>query len=194
MEASNRLKVWWPGTELNRRRQPFQGCALPPELPGHAAIQSFTGPRSASCLKHAGTIAELPLRSVKRWNLWNAPIIAIKLYSLNAETSAGGSFQFFRVSSGNRESTSIGCEPIWNFSIVRHVKDCEVSVLPWLYRSLSFLQSQGARAVDSRCRNGFRRRHLHLRAGQRHYKRHAGCGRRTWIVIRSQRHRHTGLN
>src|SRR6266567_4958944 len=34
----NRVKVfemWWPGTELNRRRQPFQGCALPPELPGH---------------------------------------------------------------------------------------------------------------------------------------------------------------
>ena len=29
------LKTWWPGTELNRRRQPFQGCALPPELPGH---------------------------------------------------------------------------------------------------------------------------------------------------------------
>jgi hypothetical protein len=28
---------WWPGTELNRRRQPFQGCALPPELPGHLA-------------------------------------------------------------------------------------------------------------------------------------------------------------
>ena len=31
----NLLKTWWPGTELNRRRQPFQGCALPPELPGH---------------------------------------------------------------------------------------------------------------------------------------------------------------
>jgi hypothetical protein len=31
----NSLKKWWPGTELNRRRQPFQGCALPPELPGH---------------------------------------------------------------------------------------------------------------------------------------------------------------
>lgn len=37
----NLLKTWWPGTELNRRRQPFQGCALPPELPGHIAIQSF---------------------------------------------------------------------------------------------------------------------------------------------------------
>src|SRR5882757_6028422 len=32
----NGLK-WWPGTELNRRRQPFQGCALPPELPGHVS-------------------------------------------------------------------------------------------------------------------------------------------------------------
>src|SRR5208282_4829018 len=31
----NCLRIWWPGTELNRRRQPFQGCALPPELPGH---------------------------------------------------------------------------------------------------------------------------------------------------------------
>ena len=29
------FEMWWPGTELNRRRQPFQGCALPPELPGH---------------------------------------------------------------------------------------------------------------------------------------------------------------
>src|SRR5450631_1770049 len=36
MDACKSLKMWWPGTELNRRRQPFQGCALPPELPGHA--------------------------------------------------------------------------------------------------------------------------------------------------------------
>ena len=26
---------WWPGTESNRRRRPFQGRALPAELPGH---------------------------------------------------------------------------------------------------------------------------------------------------------------
>jgi hypothetical protein len=31
-EPTNR---WCRGTELNRRRQPFQGCALPPELPRH---------------------------------------------------------------------------------------------------------------------------------------------------------------
>jgi len=27
--ARKLLKTWWPGTESNRRRQPFQGCALP---------------------------------------------------------------------------------------------------------------------------------------------------------------------
>src|SRR5579884_3667910 len=31
---------WWPGTESNRRRQPFQGCALPAELPGQQAWTS----------------------------------------------------------------------------------------------------------------------------------------------------------
>jgi hypothetical protein len=29
MMACKLLKRWWPGTELNRRRQPFQGCSLP---------------------------------------------------------------------------------------------------------------------------------------------------------------------
>src|SRR5262245_15404777 len=42
MTLAKFLKIWWPGTELNRRRQPFQGCALPPELPGHV-------PRTAAC-------------------------------------------------------------------------------------------------------------------------------------------------
>jgi hypothetical protein len=27
--SPNLLKTWWPGTELNRRRQPFQGCSHP---------------------------------------------------------------------------------------------------------------------------------------------------------------------
>src|SRR5713101_571841 len=33
------LKRWWPGTESNRRRRPFQGRALPTELPGHSLGQ-----------------------------------------------------------------------------------------------------------------------------------------------------------
>src|SRR6185369_1515933 len=33
--------MWWPGTDLNRRRQPFQGCALPTELPGRGCCSEF---------------------------------------------------------------------------------------------------------------------------------------------------------
>ena len=32
---------WWPGTESNRRRQPFQGCALPTELPGQVITKTW---------------------------------------------------------------------------------------------------------------------------------------------------------
>src|SRR5208282_188149 len=34
------LKTWWPGTELNRRRQPFQGCSHP-KLSVDSARHSF---------------------------------------------------------------------------------------------------------------------------------------------------------
>ena len=38
-EETNVLAIckWWPGTESNRRRRPFQGRALPTELPGQMA-------------------------------------------------------------------------------------------------------------------------------------------------------------
>ena len=41
MKLAKPFRKWWPGTELNRRRQPFQGCALPPELPGHFVFHCF---------------------------------------------------------------------------------------------------------------------------------------------------------
>ena len=28
-ESCKSFEMWWPGRELNPRRQPFQGCALP---------------------------------------------------------------------------------------------------------------------------------------------------------------------
>ncbi len=31
---AKRVNLWWPGTESNRRHKPFQGSALPTELPG----------------------------------------------------------------------------------------------------------------------------------------------------------------
>src|SRR5438128_1788363 len=36
--AAKLFRMWWPGTESNRRRQPFQGCALPTELPGREIV------------------------------------------------------------------------------------------------------------------------------------------------------------
>ena len=45
---------WWPGTESNRRRQPFQGCALPAELPGRESISlpASSGPPQMPVLSH----------------------------------------------------------------------------------------------------------------------------------------------
>src|SRR2546427_12772520 len=60
------FEMWWPGTELNRRRQPFQGCALPPELPGHSLLTV----RPATCVSsrvHAMTVAGLPTANSQRW-------------------------------------------------------------------------------------------------------------------------------
>ena len=34
LAAAKYFRMWWPGTESNRRRQPFQGCALPDRLHG----------------------------------------------------------------------------------------------------------------------------------------------------------------
>src|SRR5450432_1543188 len=47
--------MWWPGRELNPRRQPFQGCALPPELPGHVSTTRLFAGREG-CSLHAGCV------------------------------------------------------------------------------------------------------------------------------------------
>src|SRR5258708_17553025 len=46
LAAAMYFRMWWPGTESNRRRQPFQGCALPTELPGRANLH-LTRPATA---------------------------------------------------------------------------------------------------------------------------------------------------
>src|SRR5580692_759993 len=51
---NNCFEMWWPGTELNRRRQPFQGCALPPELPGHVSKPALRAAGREDCSLHAG--------------------------------------------------------------------------------------------------------------------------------------------
>ena len=54
------FEMWWPGTELNRRRQPFQGCALPPELPGHILSRHPLLLRTARLVRFTPIVAGLP--------------------------------------------------------------------------------------------------------------------------------------
>src|SRR6185369_34970 len=65
--------MWWPGTELNRRRQPFQGCALPPELPGHIWAHSLSA-GAGRVMEHARTWTELPINSggQNAGSIWNS--------------------------------------------------------------------------------------------------------------------------
>src|SRR3954464_4674349 len=69
--SPNSLKSWWPGTELNRRRQPFQGCALPPELPGHFRNPLQSGCEGCPLRAYCGGIAK-PNGSVRILSAWNA--------------------------------------------------------------------------------------------------------------------------
>jgi hypothetical protein len=82
----NCFEMWWPGTELNRRRQPFQGCALPPELPGHVLDSQLGCRRRARRLGHANTLAESPARTSGQTlgACGTAKIIATIRDSLNA--------------------------------------------------------------------------------------------------------------
>jgi hypothetical protein len=43
LATSKLLILWWPGTESNRRRQPFQGCNPPvtEEVPGAKLIEAY---------------------------------------------------------------------------------------------------------------------------------------------------------
>jgi hypothetical protein len=58
------VELMWPGTESNRRRQPFQGCALPTELPGRDESLILTN-RFSRFVRERGSSGPL-LRAGKR--------------------------------------------------------------------------------------------------------------------------------
>ncbi len=66
----NGLK-WWPGTELNRRRQPFQGCALPPELPGHFLSALLVHKTTANLAVHRARSHWAGYREAKQPMRWD---------------------------------------------------------------------------------------------------------------------------
>ena len=50
---------WCRGTELNCRHQPFQGCALPTELPRHGLGQ-----------EERGTVTGSSEKNQAAWSIW----------------------------------------------------------------------------------------------------------------------------
>src|SRR5947207_13662178 len=74
-----RVSIWWSGAEFNRRRYPFQCCALPPELPGHVSRAAGGGmlQLSASARLAGGTT------EAQRNAHGTLSIIAITSISLN---------------------------------------------------------------------------------------------------------------
>ncbi len=78
------LKRWWPGTESNRRRQPFQGCALPAELPGHSRMA-----RRHASLRVTRLLSEGPRRSAEKDALRAEPLDYSNRVR-NAQTCHGG--------------------------------------------------------------------------------------------------------
>ncbi len=60
--------MWWPGTELNRRRQPFQGCALPPELPGHFPFAQLSPTKRLAAKLWPCTVRALTGRDAAKQN------------------------------------------------------------------------------------------------------------------------------
>ena len=59
---------WCRGTELNCRHQPFQGCALPTELPRHGSGQEERGTVTGSSEKNQAAWSVWFIRLI--WSIW----------------------------------------------------------------------------------------------------------------------------
>ena len=99
------LKTWWPGTELNRRRQPFQGCALPPELPGHVRPATSQVCRT---VRFEQIVAGVPANHYLQSEQLNRtlPIITTTPHSLNARAprQLGSQNSLHRVRMSSRQA------------------------------------------------------------------------------------------
>ncbi len=63
--AAKGSRMWWPGTESNRRRRPFQGRALPAELPGHNSFILADAQASRRAARDSAVVF-----SISAWRLW----------------------------------------------------------------------------------------------------------------------------
>ena len=87
--------MWWPGTELNRRRQPFQGCALPPELPGH--VSKPASPRRLRGNLLRASVGGIADKLLLARNFRTPSIIATAHESLNVRSAPDRRFNFLTI-------------------------------------------------------------------------------------------------
>ena len=153
--ATKSFKMWWPGTDLNRRRQPFQGCALPPELPGHFLPTSCTAlstkrltavfavhwalslggmPRSKTAdalgtVRNSRIIATLCYSSKLLPTIFHRPLFLLTFFShipYSCPFSRREMAAGHAVHDGQR--ATIGAKPVGDLAIVAHVKHSQVGV------------------------------------------------------------------
>src|SRR6266850_4270639 len=67
-QTKMRSEEWCRGTELNCRHQPFQGCALPTELPRHGSRQEERGTVTGSSEKNQAAWPVWFIRFL--WSIW----------------------------------------------------------------------------------------------------------------------------
>ena len=121
MMACKLLKRWWPGTELNRRRQPFQGCALPAELPGHPLLLTLTCKSERRCygLTTYAIIAALPRLANEPLRSYPSPIAASRRTMSHERKAmgkiglAGSPLHAFRVVGRNSVFPANSASVVW---------------------------------------------------------------------------------
>ena len=133
------FEMWWPGTELNRRRQPFQGCALPPELPGHflsahllaanfgRALGALTGRDAAKQNSRcAGTVRNSRIITTVCRSLKMVADDFHRAFSFSRSPLRREMAARHAVHDGQR--AAICAKPVWDLAIVTHVKHGKVGV------------------------------------------------------------------
>src|SRR5882762_11573036 len=85
-------------------------------------------------------------------------------------------------------------EPVSNFAVVGDAESREIGIFSGLNASFPVREPECARTVYSGRRNGFRRRHLHLRASERKDEGQAGGRRASRVVVGGEGNGDSGRN
>src|SRR5271157_737004 len=174
------LKTWWPGTELNRRRQPFQGCALPTELPGHFLSAQLCPqndwrpiwPRTVRSHWAGCREAKQPMRRDRAelsdysnpvpfaqngWRQTSLGLFSRAFFLAYSPPAFLPGEMAARYAIHDRQRAAICAKPVRDLAIIAHVKHRQVGVFARFHAALAVGQPQRPGSVDRRRCNRLRR-------------------------------------